>query len=159
MSALIAQRSAKAAEVEKAAAELASLDAEIRVEAAKLAGVPEAHPETANGVVHTVGPNGSNGASGYAVPSVAEIAPTSAPQVATVRGQLAPRKVDLLKLLLEKPEASLAHLAIRLYGNEGRTSRANVSEYCADLEARGYVQPGSRPETFRLTDKGRAMCQ
>ena len=66
--------------------------------------------------------------------------------------------MQLLSRLLEKPEASLTQLAIRLYGNEGRTSRTNISEFCADLEAHGYVQPGSRPETFRLTEKGTLLA-
>ena len=158
MSALIAQRSAKAAEVEKAAAELEALDAEIRATAAQLAGVPEAHPATANGATHahTVGSNGSNGTNGYAVPIVEAAAPTPAPRE---RGQLAPRKMELLALLRDKPEAGLAHLAIRMYGNEGRAARTNVIEFCEDLTANGYVEPGSRPDTFRLTEKGRAMCQ
>lgn len=156
MSALIAQRSAKAAEVEKAAAELAGLDAEIRVEAAKLAVGVYTPPETANGDAHPVAENGSNGSNGYAVPSVATPAPQPAPRV---RGQLAPRKMELLGLLRDKPEVGLAHLAIRMYGNEGRSARVNVTEFCTDLMAHKYIEPGSHPDTFRLTEKGRAMCQ
>lgn len=158
MSALIAQRSAKAAEVEKAAAELESLDAEIRATAAQLAGVPEVPTATANGATHThtVGSKGSNGTNGYAVPSVETPAPAPAPRE---RGQLAAPKMKLLGLLRDKPEVGLASLAIRMYGNEGRAARTNVVEFCEDLTANGYVEPGSRPDTFRLTEKGRAMCQ
>ena len=150
MAALIAQRSAKAAELEK-------LDAEIRAEAAKLAGVPEAHPETANGAAHTVGDNGSNGTNGHGVPMMgpftSAVTPTSDP-----RPRLAPRKMELLALLRDKPEVSLANLGIRMYGNDGRHSRVNVSTYTTELKAEGYIDTGSRPGTFRLTEKGRAMC-
>ena len=151
MAALSAQRSAKLAELEE-------LDAEIRATAAQIAGVPEVHPESANGATHThtVGANGSNGANGHAVPIVVPPAPARVPRE---RGQLTARKMELLRLLRDKPEAGLAHLAIRLYGNEGRAARVNVTEFCTDLEAHGYIEPGSRPDTFRLTEKGRAMCQ
>lgn len=151
MAALISQRGAKAAELEK-------LDAEIRAVAAQLAGVVEAHPETANDAAHPVGENGSNGTNGYAVPSVATPTPAPAPRD-NARWRLAPRKMQLLKILEEKPEASLATMAIRMYGNEGRAARVNVSTYCTDLKAEQYIEPGERPGTFHLTDKGRAMCQ
>lgn len=143
--------------MEKAVAELEQFDAEIRATAAELAGAPEVRPATANGAAHahaTVGSNGSNGANGYAVPSVETPAPPPAPRE---RGQLAAPKMKLLGLLRDRPEAGLAHLAIRMYGNEGRAARGNVIEFCEDLQANGYIEPGSRPDAFRLTDKGRAM--
>lgn len=158
MSALIAQRSAKAAEVERATAELEQLDTEIRATAARLAVGVYVSPETANGATHehTVGSDGSSGTNGYAVPSVETPAPPPTPRE---RGQLASRKMQLLSHLRDKPEVGLANLAIRMYGNEGRSARVNVTEYCADLEAHGYITSGSRPDTFCLTEKGRAMCQ
>lgn len=139
MAALIAQRSAKLVELEK-------LDAEIRVTAAKLAGVPEAHPETANGTSNKVVETGSNGANSHPVFPVL--------LSEGERPRLAPRKMQILRILQEKPEASLATMAIRVYGNEGRASRVNVSTYTTDLKAEGYIEPGSRPGTFRLTEKG-----
>lgn len=157
MSALIAQRNTKAAEVEKAAAELASLDAEIRATAARLAVGVYMPTETANGDVHPVGENGSNGTNGHGVPMAGPFTSAVTPP-SNPRPQLAQRKMELLGLLRSKPEVSLAQLAIRMYGNEGRSARVNVTEYCADLEAHGYIKSGSRPDTFCLTEKGRAMC-
>jgi hypothetical protein len=158
MSALLAQRGPKAAEVDKAVAELAALDAEIRATAAQLAGVADIHPETANGAAHPVGENGSNGTNGHGVPMMGPFTSAVTPP-SNPRPQLAQRKMELLGLLRDKPEVGLAHLAIRMYGNEGRSARVNVTEYCADLEAHGYIKSGSRPDTFCLTEKGRAMCQ
>ena len=77
------------------------------------------------------------------------------------RERLAPKKLELLKLVRSKPEAeaALSFLAVKMYGNEGRQSRVNVSAYCTGLKAEGYVEPGSRPGTFRLTDKGKLATQ
>jgi hypothetical protein len=160
MAALFARRGTTAAEVEKKVAELDAIDAEIRVEAAKLAGVPEAHPETANGVAHahTMGSNGSSVTNGCEVATTLTPTPAAAPRAVAVRGQLAPRKMELLGFLRDKPEVGLANLAIRMYGNEGRSARVNVSTYTTELKADGYIDSGSRPGTFCLTEKGRAMC-
>ena len=158
MEALIAQRKTAVAKVEAEQASVDRLDAEIRAVAAQLAGGADARPETANDA-HMVGRNGSNGANGYMVPNVAALAPAPASPDAGGRARLAPRKMELLRLLREKPDASLAAIAIRLYGNEGRTSRSNVTAYCMELKAEQYIDLGSRPDSFCLTDKGRAMCQ
>jgi hypothetical protein len=155
MEALIAQRKMAVAKVEAEQASVDRLDAEIRIVAAQLAGGADARHEIDHDT-HMVGRNGSNGANGYVVPNEVPLAPApTSPE----RARLAPRKLELLRLLLKKPETSLTALAIRIYGNEGRASRSNVTAYCEELRAEQYIEPGSRPDTFRLTEKGRAMCQ
>jgi hypothetical protein len=157
MEALIAQRKMAVSEAEAAVAKVASLDAEIRAVAAQLAGAPldAARYQFPSGS-HTEHRNGTNGASGSVVPSAA--LRTLATEVVE-RERLAPRKLELLKLVSDRREgeADLGFLAIRMYGNEGRSARVNVSTYCTDLKAEGYVEPGSRPGTWRLTPKGQAV--
>lgn len=155
MEALIAQRKVAAAEARAAEEKVESLDAEIRAVAAQLAGNNGASQAGS----HNVGINGTNGASGHVAPSAAQLTPAaSTAREASERERLAPRKAQLLKLLLTRPEADLAFLAIRMYGNEGRSARVNVSSYFTDLKAEGYVEPGSRPGTFVLTAKGLAVA-
>jgi hypothetical protein len=161
MEALIAQRKTAAYEAEAATAKVASLDAEIRAVAAQLAGTAppdDPQPQPVSNA-HTRHRNVTNGTNGHPVVNAATLTEPPAARDAGEREHLAPRKLELLKLVSDRRggEADLGFLAIRMYGNEGRSARVNVSTYCTDLKAEGYVEPGSRPGTWRLTPKGQAV--
>jgi type IV secretory pathway VirB10-like protein len=173
MQALIVQRSTAASEQDKAAKEVARLTDEIRAVAKQIADTgakaamentaPEAASPTRSEARHSVSPvlptaEEANGA-GHTPPGHPEPVVTSppslppTPQARTANDKrLAPKKLRLLKLLRNKPEGTVEYFATKLYGDDNRHARVNVSVYFSDLKKEGYV--GGAPGSFNLLEKG-----
>ena len=166
MQALIGQRGDAAAEVER-------LDAEIRLVAQQLAGGELWDEDWLVGDAPTVGRRESTAppadevvacaspadevvacAPPLPIPPPAPPPVSSGPRRPAKDTRLARRKVDLLKILQAKPDGDVEYFATKMYGNDGRTARVNVSSYFSDLKADGYVEPGERLGSFRLLEKG-----
>ena len=166
---LVAQRDAAAAEGLRWQAEVGRLEAEIGSAAAQIVETTRGRTTVSAGAHASrgAGQGETNGAGGHSAlghpqPDVAMSmspppAPSHAPTATDTRP--APRKLDLLRMLRAKPDGDISFFALRMYRNDGRRSRVNVSSYFSDLKAEGYVASGEIPGTFRLLEKGLLATQ
>jgi hypothetical protein len=72
--------------------------------------------------------------------------------------RLAPKKLELLKLLLANQNGAIPYFAHRMYGEDTRQTRVNVSSYFSELKTSGHVEAGATAGSFKVTPKGVAAA-